>query len=852
MQKKIIFFRFFFFLFCGILIYSFLKNNHEILHSNNEELYSRDVTEQINKETEGHPKLEQVFFSEWHSPHPAYLEHETLNKIWNDVLKIPDEQNLSDKSLSQWGNIGPFGNQLLTAADAKFTGRIRDIRIINSGSIMITSATGGLWKQEAGTNISLSDEVTSLSTSSFDVMPGNSNVIILGTGEPYRREGTGLWRTSDGGDNWTRISMAGEYPSSFYKIRFSGQNIVHAAVKSGYYRSNDAGLTWTKFISGEITDVVINPLNPDIMFCGYWDNGSGNGGVYKSTNGGTNWARISNLPTSNVGRVFISLAKINPNIIYVLMTKDSDDTFLSFHRTLDGGSTWTSIAPNTGGDDFFDGIGWYLGSLGVSPTNPLTVLAGGLWLWRTTDGGSSWNKITDITDKNIHADQHAVEWSSDGSTVYVGHDGGTSVSTNQGATFNTNNNSWPITQYYNFDVSPVNPDIIFGGCQDNGITGTTDGGVTWKYVYPGAGDGSSVAIHSTDPAKIFGTLGFFSNSWAFNRLRTTNFGNTWTQINSGIEPSSQSYNKIRVNNASPLSVYSNVNKNLYYSTNNGDNWSKRNTIEFPFTISNFSVRTYSNVTCIYVCLADTNSGQRLRMQTGSNDFVERSNGLAPGLSVRTISMHPTNSKTAYAVMNGLSAGNKIFKTKDNGANWVNISGNLPNIPVADVVPHDKHDNILFLGTEMGCYKTTDGGTTWFRWNDGMPEANIITEMKSYRTSQNQFYVIASSYGRGFWKRAEPTLLGEASFIPENFKLYQNYPNPFNPTTIITYDISVPGFVSLKLYDVTGKKINTLVNEQMDAGEYIYELNAEGLSSGVYFYTLTASTFKETKRMLLLK
>jgi photosystem II stability/assembly factor-like uncharacterized protein len=840
MKKNIILIIFLFFIAGGIFTYSFLRND------------SRNINEKTQGENEGHPKMEQVFFSEWHSPYPAYLEQTTLDKIWDDVSKIPDEKNLFDNSLSQWENIGPFGNNILSANDVKFSGRVRDIRIINSGSIMITAATGGLWKQEANTNISLSDAVTSLSSSSFDIMPGNPNIIVLGTGEPFRKNGTGLWRTADGGGNWTRTPMAGDYPSSFYKIRFIGQNIVHAAAKSGYYRSNDAGLTWTKFISAEITDVIINPLNPDIVYCGYWDNSSNNGGAYKSTNGGTNWTRISNLPTSNVGRVFISLSKINPNIMYVLMTKDSDDTFLAFYRTLDGGSTWTSIAPNTGGDDFFDGIGWYLGSLGVSPTNPLTVLAGGLWLWRTTDGGSSWNKITDITDKSIHADQHAVEWSNDGSTVYVGHDGGTSVSTNQGATFITTQNTWPITQYYNFDISQMNPNIIFGGCQDNGLTGTTDGGITWKYSYPGAGDGSGVAIHPVSPSTIFGTLGFFGNSWLFNRLRTTNYGNTWAQVNSGVEPSSQSYNKIRVNNTSPVSVYSNVNKNLYYSTNNGDNWSKRNAAEFPFGISNFSVRTYNNVTCIYVCLADTNSGQRLRMQIGSNDFMERSNGIPGGLSIRTVSMHPTNSKIAYAVINGLSAGNKIFKTKDNGANWVNISGNLPNVPVADVVMHDKKDNILYAGTEMGCYKTIDGGTAWFRWNDGMPDANIITEMKSYRTSQDQFYVIASSYGRGFWKRPESTPLGGTSFVPENFKLYQNYPNPFNPTTIITYDISLPGFVSLKLYDVTGREINTLINEQMDAGEYIYELNAAGLSSGIYFYSLTVGNFIETKRMLLLK
>ena len=93
-------------------------------------------------------------------------------------------------------------------------------------------------------------------------------------------------------------------------------------------------------------------------------------------------------------------------------------------------------------------------------------------------------------------------------------------------------------------------------------------------------------------------------------------------------------------------------------------------------------------------------------------------------------------------------------------------------------------------------------------------------------------------------------------IPENFKLYQNYPNPFNPVTKIGYLIPKPGFVSLKVYDVLGKEVATLVNQVMEPGKYSLEFKGESLASGLYFYTIKAGNFTETirlrRRMLLIK
>lgn len=894
----------------------------------------------FSKNEGGRPSMEEAFFRDWHYPYPAYLEKDMQNKMWKEVLSSPHEKKSSEDG-EQWTSIGPYGNELNGHTNVKFSGRVRDLHIDTTGRLLAAAATGGLWSLMDTTLSPLSDEVTSLSLGAVDVMPGNSDFILLGTGEPYKRGGTGLWRTQNGGANWDRIEMAGAYPSSFYRIEFATQNIVHAATGSGYYRSDNAGLNWIKHLNGEITDVAVNPQNPNIVYCGFWDNGSGLGGVYKSTNGGDNWTRISELPTSNVGRVYISVCKDSSQYVYTLMTTDSDNSYHGLYRSSDNGANWNSAGPSAG--DIMDGISWYLGSIGVCPTDPSIVLLGGLWLWRTTNSGVNWTMIDDNANINIHADQHAVAWSKDGTTAYIGHDGGVTVSTDQGATFNTLKNNFPITQYYNFDVGTSNTNIIFGGCQDNGITGTTDGGVTWRYIYPGAGDGSCVAVNPVDATILYGILGYFSGNWAYRRMRTTNVGQSWDFINTGLPASNEDFPKVRTNGSNGGHVYANILTHIYHSTDNGNNWTALNGTAFTHNVLNFSVKSYNDTAYVYSSL-NASTGQRLMMQAGSAAAVECSGEIPNNRSIRSITMHPTNSSIAYVVLNGVFAGDKFFKTTNRGTNWINISGDIPNVPVSGIVQHDWNDSVLYSGTEVGCYKSTNGGVNWIRWNSGMPEANIVTEIKSYTSASNVFHVIAATHGRGFWVRAEPNPLPVelASFtssvdiknvilnwstvmeqnnsgfdierkfsnevwkkisfvqgngttnqvqnyfytdnnlntgnynyrlkqidyngnykyydlqnevvigVPVKFALMQNYPNPFNPVSIINYQLAINSFVSLKIYDMSGREVASLVNEVKDAGYYSVQFDAKNLSSGTYFYRLSTDKFSDVKKMVLVK
>lgn len=111
---------------------------------------------------------------------------------------------------------------------------------------------------------------------------------------------------------------------------------------------------------------------------------------------------------------------------------------------------------------------------------------------------------------------------------------------------------------------------------------------------------------------------------------------------------------------------------------------------------------------------------------------------------------------------------------------------------------------------------------------------------------------ATQWNIGSWKDYTPTAIDNKTESPNNFELMQNYPNPFNPTTTIKYQIPTSSLVTLKIYNVLGQEVATLVNEMEGTGNYTIKFNADKFASGTYFYRLQAGSLVETKKMLLLK
>ncbi|MBK7498424.1 MAG: T9SS type A sorting domain-containing protein [Ignavibacteriales bacterium] len=207
----------------------------------------------------------------------------------------------------------------------------------------------------------------------------------------------------------------------------------------------------------------------------------------------------------------------------------------------------------------------------------------------------------------------------------------------------------------------------------------------------------------------------------------------------------------------------------------------------------------------------------------------------------------------------------VYKTTNQGLNWTNAG-----MEGKSVYALQSYGYALFAGTSnYGIFISTDEGANWNQINQGLGNNPTVT---SFAIKGNYIYAALAGQTLSVWKRDISEITGMDAIsekVPTEFKLEQNYPNPFNPVTTIKYTIPTPpsssplakgrnevGFVTLKVYDVLGKEVATLVNEEKPAGNYEVMFNPESSirypASGIYFYQLKAGDYLETKKMILMK
>ena len=158
--------------------------------------------------------------------------------------------------------------------------------------------------------------------------------------------------------------------------------------------------------------------------------------------------------------------------------------------------------------------------------------------------------------------------------------------------------------------------------------------------------------------------------------------------------------------------------------------------------------------------------------------------------------------------------------------------------------------MLFVGTDLGVFQSTNDGADWVTFNTDFP----TVEVYDLKYKEGPSILLAATHGRGCFTFDISTIvnINNQHGLADKFSLSQNYPNPFNPSTTIKYEIPLGNQVTLKVYDVLGNEIASLINAKLNAGSYETEFNASKLSSGVYFYKLTVGDVSEIKSMILVK
>ncbi|HVF72837.1 MAG TPA: hypothetical protein VM940_14640 [Chthoniobacterales bacterium] len=691
----------------------------------------------------------------------ARAQANRINAATRSAAAQPDGQSATPA----WQFVGP----------TNIGGRIVDIAVdpVAADTIYVAAATGGIWKStDKGAHF------TPAWPADFPQSMGalvitSTGTLFAGLGEAnpgggsITYGGSGVYRSVDRGVTWQHVGLTSSGAIGRIAVDPSDpQHIFVAAAgdlfnpggERGVYETTDGGATWIGVLNGDndttgAVDLAIDPSNPNRVFAAMWDHrrqpnlrryGGVGSGLYRTTDGGTNWQRLTNgFPGSaaTIGRIGVALAASNPQRVYAIVNQ-TNGLFQGFYRSDNGGDSWTNVPADTKLADAQASFGWWFGKLWVDPANQARVFAAGVALCESQDSGATF-----IEHLSPHADHHALVWDPKApGRVYLGNDGGTYRSDVNGS-----NDQWtkavsePYTQFYSVDVSEQDEARLVGGAQDNGVN-RSFGGVSWNsYV---GGDGLAALINPVDQNLVYGCFQYG------NCYRSTDAGATTTYFTPAIGAGG------RRNWFAPLVFQPNDPAILYFggtrvhrSTNHAVSWSA---ISPDLTGGPGPDPSYpfGTVTTVAAAKADPN-----RLLAGTDDgrlwfttnlgatWTQVTDPDLPGTWVTRVAFDPLNPAVAYATFSGFRSGTAlpyVLKTTDGGTNWSSIASDLPQAPVNDIVIVGSN---LYVASDVGVFASADGGATWVAAGGDLP--NVPVTDLEYRAASNSIF--AATFGRGIYR-----------------------------------------------------------------------------------------------------
>lgn len=437
------------------------------------------------------------------------------------------------------------------------SGRISDVAIDprNPSVWYVASAVGGLWKTEnrGNTFTPIFDRYGSYSLGAVTVDPRDSNIVWLGTGENNNQRsvsfGDGVYKSTDAGATWKRMGLENSEHIQNIVVDPRNSNVVYvtaigplwaAGGDRGLYKTLDGGQTWTAVLTigpdTGVTDMVMDPKKPDVLYAaalqrrravGQLIGGGPESGLYKSTNGGSTWTKLTKgLPSVEMGRIGLGINWRNPKTLYALVTAQKGEG--GFFRSDDAGATWTRIGkqvqtgrrggPPAGGaaqegrgaaaDDWYrGGDPGYYNEIFVDGHDPETIWSTQTYVDRSTDGGKTW---TLVPLPGVHVDHHDIVFDpADPKHHLIANDGGLYESWDGLKTFRHFTNL-PLSQFYRISTDNARPFYrVCGGAQDNGsICGPSrtvnQAGIrTSDWFRVGGGDGFQGRVDPQDPNIVY-------------------------------------------------------------------------------------------------------------------------------------------------------------------------------------------------------------------------------------------------------------------------------------------------------------------------------------------------------------
>ncbi len=722
-----------------------------------------------------------------------------------------------------WSLLGPVTPPVSNIGFYPGMGRINAVAFAgnDTNTMYIGAPAGGIWKTtNGGTNwTAQGDNFPNMGISDIVINPIDTNIVYAATGDAdgVQNRSVGVLKTTNGGTDWaiTGLSFTLGQNDIISKLLIDPNNVntVFATTRNNIKRTTDGGTTWADVYTENgalFNDIGYKEGSNTILYAT-----SRSGRFYISTDNGTTWT-VASRPAFS--RLDFATTAANSDLIL------SIDTAGRIRRSVDQGSNWTQVGNIAG----FSSQGGYNVTLAISPLNENLVLAGGVDGWRSTDGGATWEKYLDgyWTTGNpyfyVHSDHHDMKFVPGTNTA---------ISVNDGGIFMGNaqlDNAWAdvssgiaITQYYNISGTPQNANLLIAGAQDNDI-GQYDGN-NWIGRNPGS-DGveglwdysnSDIAWTCSQAGTMFRTTNGFASSQFVNTPNGAPF--VW---------------ELEIHPTVPTTIFGGFG-DIYRSTNQGNTWTNLNSgvgsIEF-ISISP------SNPNVIYV---SGQGGTVKRTDNGGTNWVTLN--LPQAGNVKSIEVHPTNPGEVYIAYSGYQVG-KVYRSTNSGFSWTNITGSLPNIPTHKILyKTGTMDGELFLATDLGVYYRTDSQGDWVKLGQGLPNV-IVNDIEIHYASN---LLRAATFGRGVWE----VPIDEASLSVGETQLPQNsvrvYPNPtVNKNFTISLN-NLSGNTNILVYNLIGsvvKEVNTSATEE--------KISLHGFAKGLYMVKIINDGKSITKKIVV--
>lgn len=644
-----------------------------------------------------------------------------------------------------------------------------------------------------------------------------------------------ILRSTNGGQNW--INYRYSTTRDLFRVKFFDQNTGFAVGDSSLIlKTTDAGLNWIRinfFSNDSFRDLTF--LDANTVFI------ASNAKLIKTTNGGLNFEIIT-----NVSGLFIQFTDQNTGYCAGNSVKKSTN----------GGIDWTVISNK------IIYCGYFL-------NNNTGYLTGSDSIYKTTNGGQNWSSSPAFLNSTISTLEYVNSNTGYASSVYSGRFYKT---TNGGTVWNQVIIQNPTLSASGFDF--IDADNILTVSKYGLIEKTTNGGTNWQNY-------SNILYSSVNSISFPNINTGFAAGYKYIQnksiFKTIDQGNNWFELTSVPDSNFYSIYFLDINTGFAGGYYS----DLYKTTNSGQSWNMlilqensiirdikfiNSTTGFLSSSQGSIYKTTNTGTNWNRVNFDSNSGYLFKLSfpnqlvgyAAGEAFYKSTNGgnnwfILPGPISSNLnwSMHFFDENT------GLLGGNfgEISRTTNGGFNWTTFQSN-PQFALRSIKFVNNNTGFIVGSasvstTDVGLLlKTTNNGLNWQRQNlianQYLNDICFVNNLTGFITGQDGLILKTTTGGEFIG------INQISSEIPKSYYLQQNYPNPFNPITNIKFNIPKRSNVKISIYDILGKEISVLVNEELNSGTFEVNWDASNFPSGVYFYKIETDEFSESKKMVLVK